>query len=539
MKTRTRKSPTDPAAQGLLGDVTPSTSLRRTVSTKEQRRREAKIQHRQDKAEEKDADDPVKPTRPGLRGWTGRGRGTAELLQAAAEWRGTSVQVCGLWPFAAGSGSPITGVPLGPNLLTGATVGGDPISWFMRAKLISNPSMFMLGKPGLGKSTTIRRMALGLAGYGVMPLVLADLKPDYVDLIRALDGQVIQLGRSTGGLNVLDPGEAREVAQRLTGTAREAVLTEAHARKVELLKAFISIVRKARVLVEEGNVLARAVHILDDRTAAGTVPVLPDLLRLVHDAPDELRTVANDRGEISRYQDITRQLEAALFAMTSPEGPISDVFARPTAVQMRRDRPVAFDVSSIKDTESDLQGAALLACWSTGFASVNYHHLLADAGLEKRRHFFLIMDELWRALRSGPEMVDRIDGLTRLNRTVGVGQAFCSHTMSDLQSLATESERIKAFGFVERAGMVVTAGLPAKELPLLAQAGVSLSGREAQMVTEWSAPASFDVKLGREGDPPGRGRILIKVGSRPGIPVKVQLTEAEMALNDTNKRWTA
>jgi len=149
-----------------------------------------------------------------------------------------------------------------------------------------------------------------------------------------------------------------------------------------------------------------------------------------------------------------------------------------------------------------------------------------------------VIDELWRALRSGPDMVDRIDGLTRLNRTVGVGQAFCSHTMSDLRSLATESERIKAFGFVERSGMVITAGLPAKEIPLLAQAGIRLSGREEAMVTEWSAPASFDVKTGRETDPPGRGRILIKVGTRPGIPVQVRLTQAELALNNTNKRWT-
>lgn len=38
----------------------------------------------------------------------------------------------------------------------------------------------MLGKPGLGKSTLVRRMALGLAGYGIQPLILGDLKPDYV-----------------------------------------------------------------------------------------------------------------------------------------------------------------------------------------------------------------------------------------------------------------------------------------------------------------------------------------------------------------------
>ena len=104
-------------------------------------------------------------------------------LQAAREWRGTTVQVCGMWPFSAGTGSPMVGVPIGRNILSGATMCCDPISWFMRAKLISNPSMFVLGKPGLGKSTITRRMALGMAGYGIQPLVLGDLKPDYKDLI--------------------------------------------------------------------------------------------------------------------------------------------------------------------------------------------------------------------------------------------------------------------------------------------------------------------------------------------------------------------
>ncbi|WP_238177142.1 hypothetical protein [Kribbella sp. VKM Ac-2566] len=67
-----------------------------------------------------------------------------------------------------------------------------------RSRLISNPSAFVLGKPGLGKSTVVRRMALGLAGHGVQPLILGDLKPDYRDLIEALDGQVIDLAPGRG-----------------------------------------------------------------------------------------------------------------------------------------------------------------------------------------------------------------------------------------------------------------------------------------------------------------------------------------------------
>ncbi len=73
----------------------------------------------------------------------------------------------------------------------------------------------------------------------------------------------------------------------------------------------------------------------------------------------------------------------------------------------------------------------LLACWSQGFGTVNVASALADAGLEPRRHYLVVMDELWRALRVGKGIVDRVDSLTRLNRQRGVGLAMITHTMSD------------------------------------------------------------------------------------------------------------
>lgn len=76
---------------------------------------------------------------------------------------------------------------------------------------------------------------------------------------------------------------------------------------------------------------------------------------------------------------------------------------------MKRGKAVVFDVSSVDETETDLQAAVLLACWSYGFGTVNVAHALADAGLEQRRHYFVVLDELWRALRAGKGMVDRAD----------------------------------------------------------------------------------------------------------------------------------
>jgi hypothetical protein len=480
---------------------------------------------------------PVDPSRRGRRpmprGWPGPGGGYSTYLQAPQEWRGTTVQVCGMWPFGAGTGSPMVGVPIGRNILSGATMCCDPISWFMRAKLISNPSMFVLGKPGLGKSTITRRMALGLAGYGVQPLVLGDLKPDYKDLIEALGGQVIQLGRGRGHLNVLDPGESREAALRLTGKAREAIQADAHGRRQTMVSALIAIMRNQNPNDREETILDEALKVLDERFQ-GT-PVLRDLLQVIQDAPDRVRNVALDRGSLDRYRQITEGLEASLIGLVGG-GRLGEIFSEQTDNPMQMDRPVVFDVSNVDDSETSLQAAVLLACWSYGFGAVAVSQALADAGLEPRRHYFVILDELWRVLRAGSGLVDRVDALTRLNRQRGVGMAMISHTMSDLLALQNPEDRMKAKGFVERSGMVVLGGLPRAEMENLTEV-VAMSQEEQNMLIGWQDPPAWDPATGKEAAPPGRGNFLVKVGGRPGIPVHVGLTTVEREINDTNKLW--
>ena len=475
--------------------------------------------------------------RPGPRGWLGRGRGEVNVVEPVEEWRGTTVQVCGLHPFSVGTGTPMIGVPMGLQLFTGATVCADPISWFQDADLISNPSVFVLGLPGLGKSTYTRRTAAGLAGLGTLPLVLGDLKPDYVDMIRALGGQVITLGRGRGHLNVLDPGEAFEAAERLRKAGKEKeraqVLADAHGRRHTMVSALLTILRKEPPTDREESIIDRALRVLDEHHDG--VPVLGDLLRVIQDAPQEVRDVALDRGDDTRYKAITENLEASLISLTSG-GRLGETFAHATDVPMMRDRPVVYDVSSIDDSDTDMQAAILLACWSAGFGTVNVANALADAGLEPRRHYFVILDELWRALRAGRGMVDRVDALTRLNRQRGVGLAMISHTMSDLLALPTDEDRMKARGFVERAGMVVCGGLPGAEMHMLTSA-VPLSRAEQELLTSWQDPGTWDAGPGSE--PAGRGKFLIKVGGHPGIPIKVELVEAERAINDTNKLWHA
>lgn len=477
---------------------------------------------------------PVQPLRPPARGWNGRGGGASKLVEAPDEWRGTSVQVCGLWPFRVGAGTPMVGVPLGRNMMSGATLACDPISWFQRAGLTSNPSAFVLGLPGLGKSTLGRRWALGLAGFGVQPLVLGDLKPDYVDLVRALGGQVISLGRGRGSLNVLDPGQARQAAMRLTGKARTQVLADAHGRRSTMVSSLLTILRSAPPTDREETILDRALKVLDDRHPFET-PVLKDLLAVIQQAPDDVRAVALDRGDMDRYRELTEGLEASLIGLVNG-GKLGESFSDHTSEPMQLDRPVVFDLSAIDDSDNDLQAAAILACWSTGMGSVNVSHALADAGLEPRRHYFVILDELWRTLRAGRGLVDRIDALTRLNRQYGVGQAMFSHTFSDLQALPSAEDRAKAMGFVERAGLVACAGLPAAEMPLLNNV-VHVSEAEQKLLSSWQDPPSWDAAATTQAAPSGRGNFLIKVGGRPGIPTHIDLTSVEDGIHDTNKLW--
>ncbi|MBD8057847.1 hypothetical protein IC607_02555 [Cellulomonas sp. JH27-2] len=108
--------------------------------------------------------------------------------------------------------------------------------------------------------------------------------------------------------------------------------------------------------------------------------------------------------------------------------------------------------------------------------------------------------------------------------------------MNDLESIANEEDRKKAIGFVERAGMVICGGLPEREMEMLTKV-VHLSDVERDMLTSWSSPGGWNRELGRQEPPPGRGKFLIKVGGRPGVPVQVHLTPSELSLANSNRRW--
>jgi len=476
------------------------------------------------------------------RGWGVAAGGASGVLQPPLEWRATSVQACAMWPFVAGAGNPLTGSPLGKNLLTRGTVCADPIAWFQRGGYITAPIGFILALNGFGKSSLLRHMMVTMAGFGVLPLVLGDYKPDFVDTIRRLEGQVNLVGPGRGSINPLDRSMSLRAADLLIGAEnaerREEVLADGRQRRLLMVSALVSIQRGGPLTEVEDPLLAAALAHLDARHHG--IPVLSDLLAVLQDAPPAVRAAAVDYGDDKVYREQVRGLQVSLRAMLQSEGRFGEVFSRPTTAQLDVDRPAVYDVSSTRDSPQ-LKAAALAVCWGVGFGLVNVTNVLAEAGLIPVKHRMLYLDELAATL--GVEgMVDRIDPLTRINRTVGVGVMMSTHTIKDLRGAGNgAADAMKALGFIERAPMRFLGALPKSEMELL-DGVTDLTDAEQRQLIAWQQPGTPTARAkanapGGPPAPPGRGKFLLKVSGHPGIPFRVELTDEEKKVNDTNQLW--
>lgn len=492
------------------------------------------------------ASPPPAPRPATWRGRDGRGGGRAGLMPAVDEFFGTSTQVCGgFWPFGTGMALPVEGVPIGRSMTTGAGVCCDPISWF-RAGIIEQPSMFVMGLPAIGKSTFVRRQVWGMGALGMNAIIPGDLKPDYAWLVRLLGGQVIRLGSGLGSINPLDPGDIHAALRSLAGTAREDLLADYHERRSALMEVLLTISRTGReegrrtVSDVESNVLATALRILHDRTKDDPKPpVIPDLRDLIREGTPEIRAAAvfDDPENDQAYARAVRDLLASLHGLANPMGRFGRLFCEQTTERIDLSRPVDFDIIALAQGGDDVVAAVLAATWSGAFAAKNATDMMAEAGLLPRRNHVIIMDEMHRALRASPLMVDRLDLLTRLNRQWGVGQIMITHTFADLMCLDTEAQNNKARGFVERSRIKVLGALSRTEIRryLRGESGLPISVREEDMLSDWATPTNFDANASFKGV----GKFLVKLGGLPGIPVNVQMCDIERSgFNDTNMKWS-
>ena len=453
--------------------------------------------------------------------------GRAVHVAPALEYQATTTQLCGLFPFVAGSGTPAAGTPVGRHQLWGEVVCLDPLAW-LRAGLVTNPGMFVLGQPGTGKSALVKRLVTGAVAFGTQVLILGDTKPDYTPLIRHLGGQVIRIGRGLDRINPLDAGPLGTALRTMTGHDAEQLRQEVRSRRLALLLALATLIRETRISNAEEVILGRAIDLLEDRARGGTEPTVTDVLRVIEQGPDTLRSAAR-ADTAQRYADRVGDLVFTLDLLCT--GSLAGVFDGATSQPINLDAPaISVDISAVKTAGDKLLTAAMLCTWSYGFGCVNAAAALAATGGGPRRSYLGVMDELWRALRGAPGLVEHADSLTRLNRAKGMAHIMITHSLSDLDALATEEDRAKARGFMDRSAITVLAGLPPRELARVNEI-TPLTGPERALVASWSAPESYQAGARH----PGRGKYLIKTGERLGIPVQLTLVGPEPEIYDTDQ----
>ncbi|MGW6728758.1 hypothetical protein ACWF9G_22900 [Nocardia sp. NPDC055029] len=498
----------------------------------------------------RNARDLVQISKSGVVGASG---GRSCSVGSPVEFRGTTAQVCGIWPWAVGAGAPLIGTPLGTHLTTGEPVCFDPMNWFSRGGFITAPILFVLGLNGYGKSSLVRRIVLGNIAQKIKPLILADVKPDYRSSIELVGGQVIDLGYGHGIINPLDPGVMAQALAKLDRAGLEveaqSLRTELRARQTNLIAALIELIRGQRIADFEDTILSTALQILFRPVVDGgrgftldAPPILDDLAEVVTAGGPELQLDAAAE-DAEQYAAATIPLRRSLRALT--QGNFGAVFNGATTTPLNLDSvAVCVDVSHIAKNDRKLKAAVMLASWNSGFGAIEALNMLADVGLGKQEYFSVVMDELWQALGLGDFMVDRVDEITRLQRGDAASLIMISHTIKDLQSLGSTAAMNKALGFLERSRAKIFGALPREEIARLSSI-VPFTATETNEVTSWSAPQALTGEpLKRNAPKPlpaGVGKFLLKVGEdgSPGIPFQLVLTDVERraGIHNTSKRF--
>ena len=225
--------------------------------------------------------------------------------------------------------------PVGRHQLWGEVVCLDPLAW-LRAGLVTNPGVFVLGQPGTGKSALVKRLVTGAVAFGTKALILGDTKPDYTLLASHLGGQVIRIGRGLDKINPLDAGPLGVALARMTGPAAAQLRWEVRSRRLSLLMALATLIREARLSNAEEVILGRAVDLLDERGTPHGQPTVTDVLSVIEAGPDTLRSAAR-ADDPARYADRVRDLVFTLDLLCS--GSLAGVFDGPTSHPIDLDAP--------------------------------------------------------------------------------------------------------------------------------------------------------------------------------------------------------
>ena len=358
------------------------------------------------------------------------GAGWAASRPPVRQYRMTSDQAGLYWPFTTATPMAATGAAMGVDVLNGSTFYVDPHGWVQDDHVpVTNPNIFIFGKPGRGKSAWVKAFCNRMFAFGYQALILGDPKDEYELLCRHFGVEPFAIGPGMPArLNPLDPGPLAVGWNRLSRTERDRRSALIFGRWLVLLRSLIGCqtIGDHRVPVgpTEEQILKTVLedltrHSSDSRQLRPVV--LPQVWAALDNPTPELvhATRFPDRW---RFLEETRLLRNAVAQLTT--GVLAGIFDAPTSIQIDWDAPIqSMSLSRLAGLGDHATGMALACLSSWGSA-------MREGG----GHRINIRDEAWKQLRLGPDAVASFDQDLRLSRAHGDIEIAVSHKPSDYQS---------------------------------------------------------------------------------------------------------
>lgn len=449
------------------------------------------------------------------RGFRKPGHGWAPTLPPLAGYQMTSEQTPVLWPLIAGDGLPPTGAPMGFDVLSGGSFFCDPMGWVNDDSIaVTNPNVFIFGKPGRGKSALVKAFMLRMIRFGYRSLVLGDVKDEYEDISRALGVEPYRIGPGLPGrINPLDLGPLATDWDSQTRTEiarRGAVIFN---RWLALIRGLVGS-QGVPFTPTEARIIT---HTLRDLTgwASGNTALRPLTIPAVWKALDN---PSRDLVEACRYDSLaeffssTRGLRDALGALC--EGELEGLFDQPSTYTPNWRAPIqTLSLNSLHAAGNEAAVGIALMClnsWGQGIREV------AEPG--DRR--IVLRDEAWMQTRLGVEAVKTLDSNLRMSRNDGDIQLVTYHKPSDPLSAGDAGSQAAqiAKDLLHLADVRILMGQDhevAQELGHL----LGLTAMQQELVTGWAMQE--------------KGRALWMVGDQR-YKIQTVLTPSERQLTFTN-----
>jgi hypothetical protein len=432
----------------------------------------------------------------------------------------TSEQTPVLWPLIAAQGLPPTGAQMGIDLLSGGAFYCDPMGWVKDDALpVTNPNVFVFGKPGRGKSGTVKIFCLRMLDFGYRVLILGDTKDEYEALCRALGVEPFRIGHGLPArVNPLDIGPLGAGWEHLNRVEASRRASMMFSRWLTLIRGLVGSQKIGGEAVPFGpsdeTAISGALGALTGYSQGATVlreVTIPKLWAALDQPSDQL--VAECRFASRRdFYDQTRTLRDALGALV--KGHLQGMFDQPTTITPDWRAPIqSLSLSRLDTSGDEAVGIALLCLnsWGQGMREI------AEPGDVR----IVVRDETWKQMRLGVEPVKTLDANLRLSRHAGDVQVVVFHKPSDpLSAGAADSQAVAiAKDLLHLADIRVLHGQDKAVADELADL-LGLNPVATSLVTGWA--------MG------GKGRALWTVGERQ-FKVETRMTPLELNLADTNQ----